>query len=94
MLEIERNELITQIKVQAMTILMFTSSEPEFELPEPSKMDDLDSFSVVQLILTLEDIYDVRLLEDMQQFEGKTFDDLADFVALRISQDGQAVPPA
>ncbi|WP_223167470.1 hypothetical protein [Nonomuraea sp. SYSU D8015] len=77
-----------------MTILMFTSSEPEFELPEPKRMDDLDSFSVVQLILTLEDIYDVRLLEDMHAFEGETFDDLADFVALRISQNGQAAPSA
>ncbi|SDH94031.1 hypothetical protein SAMN05421505_12754 [Sinosporangium album] len=84
MLETDRTELLTQIKVQAMTILMFTASEPELDLPEPTDMDDLDSFSVVQLVLALEDIYGVLLLEDMPSFKNKSFDDLADFVMDRI----------
>jgi acyl carrier protein len=78
---VDKDELVTQIKVQAMTIMMFTASEPEAELPEPTGMRDLDSFSVVQLILSLEEIYDVQLLEEMPSFTGETFEELADMVA-------------
>ncbi|GLU50019.1 hypothetical protein [Nocardiopsis ansamitocini] len=77
---IDRDELVSQIKVQAFTILMFASAEPQIDLPEPTGMTDLDSFAVVQLILTLEDNYDVMLLEEIPSFSGETFEDLADFI--------------
>ncbi|WP_067974837.1 hypothetical protein [Nocardiopsis trehalosi] len=81
---VDREELLSQIKVQAYTVVMFSSNEPQFDLPEPEGMADLDSFSVVQLLLALEDSYDVTLLEDFASFGGTSFEDLADFIAPRI----------
>ena len=85
MAAIDRDELLSQIRVQAYTILMFSSTEPQMDLPEPKGMGDLDSFSVVQLILALEDIYDLMLLEEITSFRGETFEDLATFIIERVS---------
>jgi acyl carrier protein len=89
---LDRDELVTQIRVQAMTIMMFTASEPEAELPEPRGLTDLDSFSIVQLVLSLEEIYDVQLLEEMPNFYGETFEELADLVAQHIDAKQKAAP--
>ncbi|ADH70092.1 MULTISPECIES: hypothetical protein [Nocardiopsis] len=86
MAAVDQSEILSQIKVQAMTVLMFTSNEPQFDLPEPSQTSDLDSFSIVQLVLALEDVYNVSLLEDMSEFTGSSFEDLAGFVAERIRE--------
>ncbi|MEE2041632.1 hypothetical protein Q8791_30865 [Nocardiopsis sp. CT-R113] len=91
MAAVDQSEILAQIKVQAMTVLMFTSNEPQFDLPEPSQMSDLDSFSIVQLVLALEDVYNVSILEDMSEFSGESFEDLTQFIAERIQE--QAVAP-
>ncbi|GAA1439535.1 hypothetical protein [Nocardiopsis tropica] len=91
MAAVDQSEILAQIKVQAMTVLMFTSNEPQFDLPEPSQMSDLDSFSIVQLVLALEDVYNVSILEDMSEFSGESFEDLTLFIAERIQE--QAVAP-
>ncbi|MFE7135995.1 hypothetical protein ACFVIM_34610 [Streptomyces sp. NPDC057638] len=43
-------------------------------------MHDLDSFTVIQLVLHLEDVLNVVILEEMHGFEGGDFDAFADFV--------------
>lgn len=90
MSEVDRDELVAQIRTQAMSVLMFTYSDPQLELPEPKDMNDLGSFAVVQLVLLLEDTYDVLLMEDMPSFAGSSFEDLADFVAVRIEAGRKA----
>lgn len=85
MAAIDRSELLSQIRVQAYTVLMFTATEPQMDLPEPKGMSDLDSFSIVQLLLALEDIYDVMLLEEISSFSGESFEDLATFITERVS---------
>ncbi|MCK9868097.1 hypothetical protein AB0M72_14215 [Nocardiopsis dassonvillei] len=45
-------------------------------LPE---LKSLDSFTVVQLILAVEERFDVTILEQMQEFKGTTLDDFVDF---------------
>ncbi len=84
MSSIDREKLVSQIKIQAMTVLMFTHSEPQYDLPQPEAMIDLGSFAVVQLTLMIEDLYDVELLEDMVNFKGETFEEFADFIIQRI----------
>lgn len=90
MSRVDRDELISQIKIQAYTVVMFSSNEPQFDLPEPEDMGDLDSFSVVQMLLALEDSYEVMLLEDFSSFKGENFADLADFILQKMDEKEQA----
>lgn len=46
-------------------------------------LSDLDSFSVVEIIVTLEDRIGISLLAELDQFSGTTIDDFAEFVADR-----------
>ncbi|MFC4534472.1 hypothetical protein [Sphaerisporangium dianthi] len=50
------------------------------DLPEEIELTDLDSFTMVQLILNLEDKLGIVVLEKVPEFQGKTFDELADFI--------------
>ena len=90
----DRNEILTQIRTQAATVLMFTSNEPQLDLPEPQEMSDLDSFSIVQLLLALEDVYNVSLLEDMADFSGESFEELTEFIANNILEQRGATEKA
>lgn len=47
-------------------------------------LSDLDSFSVVEMIVTLEDRIGVSLLADLDQFSGTTINDFVDFAADRV----------
>ncbi|MEU8207514.1 hypothetical protein [Streptosporangium sp. NPDC050280] len=94
----QKKEVREQIEREALKIVLFSSSElaiPELtdlgEIPEPSDLGNLDSFSIILLILALEDTYGVPLLDDMAGFTGRNFDDLADFVIERLPPraDGQ-----
>jgi acyl carrier protein len=62
---------------------MICAEQPD--VPEPETVRDLDSFSFVQVILEIENYYDIKLLENLGDFSGETFDDLAEFV---VSQAG------
>ena len=86
-IEAVQKEINEQIRQRATAVLMLTSGEPDVE--EPNDLGDLDSFSVVQLILSLEDYYQVPLLEDMPTFEGKTFEEPAALDALHDGRGGQ-----
>jgi acyl carrier protein len=84
MYDTERHEITQQIREQAAAIVVLSSGEPD--IPEPQHLGDLDSFSIVQLILSLEDYFLVPLLEEIHTFEGRTFEDLAEFVVVRIAR--------
>lgn len=62
----------------AATARMICAEQPD--VPEPNSVADLDSFSMVQIILELENIYRVRLLESLEEFDGAEFSELADII--------------
>lgn len=62
------------------TAKMICAEQPD--VPEPNSLLDLDSFSVIQVILELENLYHMKILEKLEGFEGETFRDLAEFIAL------------
>ncbi|MBP2473514.1 acyl carrier protein [Crossiella equi] len=74
-------DVTEQIRQQATAILLLSTGECE---AEPADLGDLDSFSVVQLILSLEDCFQVSLLEEMPAFEGRSFAELAEFLLARV----------
>lgn len=44
------------------------------------ELSDLDSFTIVEMLVALEDTFGVSLLQEMGAFTGGTFGELADFV--------------
>lgn len=70
------------------TAQMICAEQPD--VPEPESLLDLDSFSVVQVLLELENSLDLKLLERMEDFQGETFRDLAEFILRPPGQDDEA----
>jgi acyl carrier protein len=60
------------------TAKMICDEQPE--VPEPHSLRDLDSFSLVQVVLELENHYEIKILERLEGFTGETFGDLANFI--------------
>lgn len=60
------------------TAKMICDEQPE--VPEPNSLRDLDSFSLVQVVLELENHYEIKILEHLEGFTGETFGDLANFI--------------
>jgi hypothetical protein len=60
------------------TAEMICAEQPD--VPQPEALRDLDSFSLVQILLELENQLKMKLLERVDAFEGATFRDLADFI--------------
>ncbi len=58
------------------------------EVPEPSSLVDLDSFSMVQVLLEIENSMHIKLLEAMEGFQGQEFRDLADYVVVVLDDQG------
>ncbi|TDD37562.1 hypothetical protein E1287_08285 [Actinomadura sp. KC06] len=54
---------------------------------ESMTLGDLDSFTFVQLVLEVEHQLNVLVLEDLVEFSGRTFEDLAVFI---LKQSGKA----
>jgi hypothetical protein len=52
------------------------------------ELSDLDSFTIVETLIALEDLLGVPLLVEIGEFTGATFDELADFVVRRNGHDG------
>lgn len=52
------------------------------DVPQPTNLRELDSFSMVQVLLELENSMSMKLLEKMDQFEGESFRDLASFILI------------
>ncbi|MDI6105189.1 hypothetical protein QLQ12_42050 [Actinoplanes sp. NEAU-A12] len=65
-------------KVVRETAIMICAEQPD--VPEPSSLNDLDSFSLVQVLLELENVLEIQLLEKLEPFDGDTFRDLAEFI--------------
>lgn len=51
------------------------------------ELSDLDSFTIVETVVALEDAFGVAILPEIGAFSGGTFDELADFV---LRCDGRA----
>jgi len=55
------------------------------------ELSELDSFTLVELIVSVEDLCDIVLLDELGAFTGRTFGELADFImatAVTGSVDG------
>ncbi|WP_179956973.1 hypothetical protein [Amycolatopsis anabasis] len=77
-----KNDLVSALKEIAK---MICAEQPD--VPEPETVKDLDSFSFVQVILEVENEYNIKILENLDEFSGESFDDLADFI---LKQDTTA----
>ncbi|EIE98981.1 hypothetical protein [Saccharomonospora glauca] len=60
-------------------------------VPQPEQLSDLDSFSVVQVLLELEKSTELMLLEELGSFRGSTFEELAENI-VEIARDRNATP--
>lgn len=62
----------------------YHTDRPATGLPTPAPgIWDLDSFSLLQLLVTLEDEFRVSILAVVDEFDGDSVDDFVDFVAAR-----------
>lgn len=69
------------------TARMICAEQPD--VAEPESIRDLDSFSFVQIVLELENVYDVKLLEGLEGFDGDEFADLADVIIEQAARSPQ-----
>lgn len=60
------------------------------DVPEPHSLVDLDSFSMVQVLLELENETETMILDRFEGFVGETFRDLAEFIIRLMDQDEAA----
>ncbi|MGW4375257.1 hypothetical protein ACWEJ7_16500 [Streptomyces albidoflavus] len=74
-----------QIRLTAVAIC---AEQPD--VPEPKELVDLDSFSMVQVLLDLENELDMKILEELEGFEGRTFREIAQHIAGVAEQGGTA----
>lgn len=83
-------EVIDELEKQVReTAVMICAEQPD--IPEPSSLTDLDSFSYVETLLELENKLERKLLEHLDDFKGQTFRDLAVGVA-RVQAQQDAAP--
>jgi acyl carrier protein len=85
----QKDELIEALRN---TAKMICAEQPD--VPEPEVLKDLDSFSFVQVILEIENEYNVRVLERLDDFIGGTFEDLADFILEHGAEEPQPLQEA
>ncbi|MGC7102990.1 hypothetical protein ACPZ19_50730, partial [Amycolatopsis lurida] len=65
---------------------MICAEQPD--MPEPQSLRDLDSFSVVQVLLEIENTTNRKLLEKFEDFtDGEEFRDLAEFIVRIVAAD-------
>ncbi|WP_326645863.1 hypothetical protein OG884_14470 [Streptosporangium sp. NBC_01755] len=69
------------------TAEMICAEQPD--VPQPESLHDLDSFSMVQILLELENTTQLKLLERFEGFQGETFRDLAEFIVKLTVEDDQ-----
>lgn len=55
-----------------------------------AEMYDIDSFTMVQLVLYLEDKFNIVILEELHGFSGGDFDAFAEFVAAAYQENDAA----
>jgi acyl carrier protein len=67
------------------TAKMICAEQPD--VPEPEDLRSLDSFSLVQILLELENSLKMKLLERVEDFEGESFRDLAEYIVRLAYQD-------
>ncbi|WP_062346029.1 hypothetical protein [Herbidospora yilanensis] len=70
------------------TAEMICAEQPD--VPQPDSLRDLDSFSMVQVLLELENTTQLKLLEKLEGFQGETFRDLAEFIVQTTAEEEAA----
>jgi hypothetical protein len=66
------------------TALTICAEQPD--MPEPKSLSDMDSFSVVQMLLEIENVSGRKLLEKFEDYSyGEDFHDLADHIVHIVS---------
>ena len=74
------------------TAQLICAEQPD--VPEPQTLHDLDSFSMVQILLELENTTGMKLLEKFEDFkEGETFRDLATFIVGLAAEGDEETGP-
>lgn len=68
------------------TAVTICSEQPD--VPEPEELGDLDSFSMVQVLLDLENELGMKVLEELEGFDGRTFREVAEHIAGIAERDG------
>ncbi|GAB3078311.1 hypothetical protein [Nocardioides zeae] len=85
-----RSALWTEVRDHVETeagVLTWIQSDAEGEAGGTSvAFEDLDSFTFIQLLLSVEAAFDVELLEELGDFRGTTFDDVTDFVVAQVER--------
>jgi hypothetical protein len=68
---------------------MICAEQPD--MPEPESLRDMDSFSVVQVLLEIENTTDRKLLEKIDNFiDGEEFRDLAEYLVKIMNEPDEA----
>lgn len=70
---------------QMVTKTAYLICDEQPDVPQPESLTDMDSFSLVQVLLELENTTDMKLLERLEDFQGESFRDLAEFI-VRLAQ--------
>ncbi|MEU8584198.1 hypothetical protein [Streptomyces abikoensis] len=68
------------------TAVTICAEQPD--VPEPKELGDLDSFSMVQVLLDLENELGMKVLEELEGFDGRTFHEVAEHIAGIAERDG------
>lgn len=67
---------------------MICAEQPD--MPEPQSLRDMDSFSVVQVLLEIENTTERKLLEKIENFiDGEEFRDLAEFIVKILAEEDE-----
>lgn len=80
------------VKAQIHAFIERYYTQKEEDETDRVEMSDLDSFTLIQLLLYLEDTFDIVVLEELHTFSGGDFDEFASFV-VSVGSRG-AVPTA
>jgi len=89
-----RNHIETEARVLTWIQADSTAEAGESGQAIQPELKDLDSFTFIQLVLSLEAAYSTDLLEDLGEFFGTSFDDVATFVTERVGGGEQQDSPA
>jgi acyl carrier protein len=83
--EIDQTAVDEVEKLVRNTAQLICAEQPD--VPEPQSLADLDSFSMVQVLLELENELSMTLLDRFEGFAGESFRDLAEFIVRLRDED-------
>ncbi|MFJ9641457.1 hypothetical protein [Streptomyces sp. NPDC101178] len=72
--------VLDEASVKAQIRIFLERYYAEEKDPDEVKLGDLDSFTLIQLLLHIEDAFDIVVLEELHNFRGGGFDEFSGFV--------------